>query len=416
MKVPGLGRIHPGLLLLYIVICAATIGLVVDGSRLAGTPVSPVASQTAADPSGEPEAVTALAPTATGLDVAMDAPSDTAETPWTRLQKRVFREIIDYTIPLIGLDDQGSAQSDQGLLEQAASYFLGFQPTDPLSLLRAGVPLLEQVELAMADGGENSAPVVEPLKPSGPTTPTTPTTPSDPSQPQTPLTTGTDPLVLGDKIEVAIYSTHSSEAFLPDLVASGEPYQPNVYTNDVQLNIIRVGEELARELNSRYGLGVVQIRTLHDAEGYLGAYTRSATTVQGLLKKYPDLRLIIDLHRDSAARKDTVLKVDGKNMARVMLVIGTGGRLRQPNWQKNYAVAKSLVAEVERICPGLSRGISTKDDRYNQNLSPNAILIEMGGPENSLDEELRTARMMAQAIADMLKGHGAQTAQVGEGH
>ncbi len=424
VRVPGLGRIHPGLLLLYIAICLATVGLVIDGPRLmaslaphaADSPVGQVGLHGAPvrDAATGDEAVPAMAPAKVSSDAAptsittaapagdQSATSDAADSPWHKLQKQVFKEIIDNTIPLIGLEQSGRPTSERDLLEQAAGYFLGFQPTDPLSLLRAGLPLLEQVELATGDGDDGSTPVVEPA---------TPSTPSTPSQPQTPPAMGTDPLVLGAKIEVAIYSTHSSEAFLPDLVASGHPYQPNVYTSDVQLNIIRVGEELARELYSRYGLGTVQIRTLHDAEGYLGAYTRSQTTVQNLLKAYPNLRLIIDLHRDSSARKDTVLKVDGKDVARVMLIIGTGGRLRQPNWQKNYAVAKSLVAEIERLYPGLSRGVVTKADRYNQHLSTNAILIELGGLENSLEEELRTARMLAKAISGMLNGAGAQTAE-----
>lgn len=401
VDVPGLGRIHPGWLLVYVLVCVATVGLLVDEPQLLAVGRPPATDGPAGLHGaviGE-EAVPAMA--SAGKSEAPAPAAQPEDDVWHRLQKRVFREIIDNTIPLIGLDQSGRAPAqNRGLLAQAASYFLGFEPTDPLSLLRAGVPLLEQVELVSADSGEEVVPPV--------VAPATSTTPGPPAA------NGTDPLVLGQKVEVAIYSTHSSESFLPDLVASGRPYQPNAYTSDQRLNVIRVGEELARELYSRYGLGVVQVRVPHDADGYLGAYTRSATTVQSLLKDYPTLRLIIDLHRDSSARKDTVLRVDGRDVARVMLIIGSGGRsLRQPNWQKNYAVAKNLVAEVERLYPGLSRGIAVKADRYNQHLSPNAVLIEIGGPENSLDEELRTAKLMARAVAGLLKGQSGQTAQGG---
>lgn len=389
VKVPGLGRIHPGLLSVYLLVCLITIGLLIDGPRLAAV-LRPSPIKGPADQS-EP-AVPALA--GVGREGSA-APSDRVEDgSWPRLEKRIWRAIIDYTIPLIGLGQPaGPGTTVQGLIGQATVYFLGFQPTDPLSLLKAGVPLLGQVEgVGAAAGGE-----VEALN-EGSTGPAAPVNP-----PANPPTAGTEPLILGRKIEVAIYSTHSSESFLPDLIASGRPYEPNAYSSDPALNVLRVGEELARELSSKYGLGTVQIRTLHDAEGYLGAYARSATTVQKLLKDYPDLRLIIDVHRDSAARRDTVLRIEGRDAARVMIIIGSGSRqLRQPNWQKNYALAKRLVAEIERLYPGLSRGISVKADRYNQHLSPNAILIEVGGAENSLDEELRTAGFLARAIAAML--------------
>ncbi|HEY3314028.1 MAG TPA: stage II sporulation protein P [Bacillota bacterium] len=398
IRVPGLGRIHAGLMALFLLACLATVGLLIDDSRLI------LLVRPAGSVRSDQVAVTALA---TGQPAAPSGPSVQAATAsdqdlnpgaargWKDLQRRLLRGILDQTIPLMGLQEAGPSPAvDDGLLNQAAVYVLGFRPTDPLSLLNAGVPLFGRTQVASGadseagNGGAHEEVVVPP-----------------PAEPSTP-TVGTDPLILGDKgqIVVGVYSTHSSESFSPDLLAAGKPAQPNAYSSDLNYNVMRVGEELVRELHDRYGLGAVQIRRAHDADGYLGAYTRSATTVQDLLRDYPGLQMIIDLHRDSAARQDTILKVDGKDVARVMLIIGSGSKqLRQPNWQKNYAFARQVSAALEAQYPGLCRGIVVKADRYNQHFSPTVLLFEVGGQDNSLDEELRTARILAKVISGLVK-------------
>ena len=45
------------------------------------------------------------------------------------------------------------------------------------------------------------------------------------------------------------------------------------------------------------------------------------------------------------------------------------------------------------------RPISVRDSRYNQHVSPGALLVEMGAAGNSLDEALLSARLLGQAIA-----------------
>ena len=45
------------------------------------------------------------------------------------------------------------------------------------------------------------------------------------------------------------------------------------------------------------------------------------------------------------------------------------------------------------------RPISVRNSRYNQHLTPGALLVEMGAAGNSLDEALLSARLLGQAIA-----------------
>lgn len=60
---------------------------------------------------------------------------------------------------------------------------------------------------------------------------------------------------------------------------------------------------------------------------------------------------------------------------------------------------------VEEQYPGLSRGVIQKEGPgsngvYNQDLSENAILIEFGGYDNTLEELYRTADVLADIFSD----------------
>ena len=59
--------------------------------------------------------------------------------------------------------------------------------------------------------------------------------------------------------------------------------------------------------------------------------------------------------------------------------------------KKNTILAKNLHKALEKKYPGLSRGVVSKDKSegngvYNQDLSPRAILLEVGGVDNNMTE------------------------------
>lgn len=58
-----------------------------------------------------------------------------------------------------------------------------------------------------------------------------------------------------------------------------------------------VGDALTEQLNKR-GIKTVHDTTIHD-ESYNGSYDRSVDTVYKNLEKYPDIKVVIDLHRDA---------------------------------------------------------------------------------------------------------------------
>ena len=127
--------------------------------------------------------------------------------------------------------------------------------------------------------------------------------------------------------------------------------------------------------------------------------------MQEKLTKYPNLDLLIDIHRDATKHDSSTIKIGNKSYATVLFVIG----LEHDNYVKNLSVANSLHNKIEEKYPGLSKGILKKQGPlvngiYNQDISPKAILIECGGYENKIDEVSNTISVIATIISDYIGG------------
>lgn len=212
----------------------------------------------------------------------------------------------------------------------------------------------------------------------------------------------------GDEPTVLIYHTHAMESYTPQ---TGEDYTEEVpfRTADLDYNMVSIGTRLA-ELLEKAGISVLHDTTLHDAASYNGSYTSSRETVEGYLAQYPSIRLVLDIHRDAAEDGNghqvaTTAETAQGDTARLMLVLGSeAGGLYNPNWQENYALAVKLQAVLEQNSPGLCRELRLTDQRYNQDLSPGALLIEVGAAGNTHEEALRAMTPLAEAIAALAKG------------
>lgn len=303
-----------------------------------------------------------------------------------------FLDALDYpraslmaTIPGLtqwceGADELNDAS--QAGVELAVYAIAGIDPRDPGSFLRAALPTF-----FAASPPSWAAPVAEVIP-----SPVSPVI--EQAEEKTPLPTPTEPLV-------GIYHTHARESFLPE-VAPGSTNFEEAQSWDMSLTIVEVGRYLAEQLGSE-GIGVVHSAVVHDDPGRLGAYLRSLPTAEQMLRDNPSIRILLDIHRDARPRKDTTVTVGGKSAARVMVVLGTDQRLPHPQWKKNYEFALALVRNMECSYPGLSLGIYPKMDRYNQHLLPGALLLEVGGVENTLAECFWTADILSDVISGMIK-------------
>ena len=66
-------------------------------------------------------------------------------------------------------------------------------------------------------------------------------------------------------------------------------------------------------------------------------------------------------------------------------------------------LAIAVQEKLETQSPTLMRPITLLNYRYNQFVSPGAMLLEVGAAGNSLDEALYAARLFAQGFADTLQ-------------
>ena len=211
----------------------------------------------------------------------------------------------------------------------------------------------------------------------------------------------------GDGPKVLILHTHATESY----TKAGESYAESgeYRTLDEQHNMVSVGEALKQVLES-YGIQVIHDRTLHDYPNYTGSYNASRKTAERYLQEYPGIALILDLHRDAVElsngrQMDTSAKVNGQEAAQLMLVMGSdAGGLSHPAWRENLSLAAQLQAKLEGDAPGLMRPLYLRKERFNQDLLPGMLLVEVGAAGNTRAEALAAAEALGHAIGAMRYG------------
>lgn len=203
---------------------------------------------------------------------------------------------------------------------------------------------------------------------------------------------------------ILIVHTHATEAYT---AADGDDYFGNYRTTDVNYNVVRVGQALADRLNAN-GVPTVHDTTLNDEPGYYDAYERTAAVIAGYLEEYPSIQMVIDVHRDAVTLDDgsemaVPCRLNGKDAAQLMLVMGTDiAGLEHPDWRSNLSMALKLQAHCERVAPGSFRQMSLRAERYNEHLTPNSILLEVGAAGNTLREAIVSAEFFADRLTEVL--------------
>ena len=217
----------------------------------------------------------------------------------------------------------------------------------------------------------------------------------------------TEPLdwdLTGPEPAVLILHTHATESYTRE---PGERYEESAAfrTLDADHNMVRIGERLA-ELLEAGGLGVIHDMTLHDYPSYNGSYSAARKAIDSWLEEYPSIQLVLDLHRDASGDNSNQMKthatVAGKSSAQLMLVVGTN----YDTWRENLSLALKLQVRLEENAPGICRYINLRSQRFNQDKSPGALLVEVGAAGNTQSEALTAVEVLAQGILDLKKGTG----------
>ena len=204
-----------------------------------------------------------------------------------------------------------------------------------------------------------------------------------------------------DKPQILIYHTHSQEGFLDSR------------EDVIEDTVVGIGDLLAQILSEKYDYNVIHDRSVYDlVDGKLDrnkAYTYAREGVKKILEENPSIEVIIDLHRDGMAKRSTI--IDGQETAQIMLLNGLSRnqngpiiRLDNPNLQDNLAFSLQLQLKSLEMYPGLFYKNYLQDYRYNLDLKPKSLLIELGTHKNTLRSAKKAMEPFAKILDAVLKG------------
>ena len=210
-----------------------------------------------------------------------------------------------------------------------------------------------------------------------------------------------------DEPTVLILHTHTTESYTK---VQGQVYTESAAfrTLNEDYNMLSIGDRV-EELLEAGGIHVIHDRELHDYPSYNGSYADARTRTQAILEEYPSIVLVLDLHRDASdnngSQMRTYATVNGVPSAQIMLVMGTDeAGIKHPNWEENLVVGLKLYTQLEQLAPGICRPINLRSQRFNQDLSTGAMIVEMGAAGNTQAEALVAAEVLAQAILALAEG------------
>lgn len=192
---------------------------------------------------------------------------------------------------------------------------------------------------------------------------------------------------------VYIYNTHDTEKYSVPFI-SDYSVTPTV----------KMASYIFKEHLNNEGISVfVENKKIKDyltkhKLNYYGCYDASRSYIKEASKNN-DFKILIDLHRDSVKYKQTLYTKDNKKYAKVMFVVTT----KHKSYKKNLKFAEYLDNKLNQDYKGLSRGIYKRSDViFNQDLNDNAILIELGGVDNQIEELNNTLEILSKIIKEYL--------------
>ncbi|AGB41814.1 stage II sporulation protein P [Halobacteroides halobius DSM 5150] len=199
---------------------------------------------------------------------------------------------------------------------------------------------------------------------------------------------------------VGIYHTHTSENY------ENKGYNSHAPAGS-RGDIVEIGSVLANTLETKYHIPVAHSTRVNDTT-YARSYINSLQTAKQVERKNPDLKMLFDIHRDAilnGGRDLLTTRVNGKQVATIMIIVTNNEYgLPHPNWRENLRFAKRLGKKMNQMYPGLLREVElVTNRRYNLHVHPHSLLLEIGGAKNTIEEAKRSAKLLANVLAALLK-------------
>ena len=181
---------------------------------------------------------------------------------------------------------------------------------------------------------------------------------------------------------IYLYNTHDTEKYLDGNVIEASMLLKN---NLQKLGIKSLVEE--KEVSKELSTGLTHYNISRNY--LLEAFNKNS------------FKYYVDVHRDSVT--NTKVEINNKVYAKIMFVLG----LDNPYYEENKKVMMKMNKYLEENYPGLSKGILEKsgegvDGVYNQDISSNVLLIEIGGIENNMEEVNNSTEIIALMFYNLL--------------
>lgn len=208
-----------------------------------------------------------------------------------------------------------------------------------------------------------------------------------------------------DKPQILVYHTHSQEGFMDSREGVEED------------TVIGLGNVLVDILENEYGYNVIHDKSKYDIMGGSLdrnlAYNYAAKGIKKILDENPSIEVVIDIHRDGAAKR--VTKINGEDTAQIMLFNGlsrnTKGEidyLKNPNLQDNLAFSFQIQLKGRELFPGLMYKNYLHAYRYNMQVRKKSMLAEVGTNKNTVSEAKNAMKYLAVILHEVLGGDTAE--------
>lgn len=202
--------------------------------------------------------------------------------------------------------------------------------------------------------------------------------------------------IIDKEPEVYLYNTHQSESYegkalegyniIPGVMMASYIFQNKLADYNVKALVME--DNITDYLN------------LNNMK-YSKSYNVSRKFLKEALNANKNLKLIIDIHRDSVPKDKSTTIINGKSCAKILFVIGE----EYDNYEENLKMTNTINDKIKEKYPNLTRGIITKGGKgnngvYNQDLNPKITLMEIGSDQNTIDEVLNTIDLIAPIIGE----------------
>lgn len=200
--------------------------------------------------------------------------------------------------------------------------------------------------------------------------------------------------------EVFIYNTHQGETYegkgleeyniTPGVMMASYLLQKKLLESNVKSIVME--DNLIDYMN---------INNMNHAKSYVA----SRIFLEETIKNNKNLKLIIDIHRDSLPKEKSTVIINNKSCAKILFVIGE----EYETYKNNLDMTNKINEKIKEKYPELTRGIITKggignNGVYNQDLNDKITLMELGADKNTIEEVNNTIDLIGPIIGEYING------------